>query len=138
MKKILFLLVLVTIAFACNKDDNNSSNGVIVGQWRLSEILVDSGDGSGTFQPVESEKILIFTEESKVISSGTLCYINTVSDVVTESTYSASNKTITSECSGAPTTITYDIVDGELILYYQCTEACQAKYAFVPQEIIID
>lgn len=138
MKKILSLLILATIAFACNKDDNNSSNGAIVGQWRLSQILVDPGDGSGTFQPVDSEKILIFREDSKVISSGTLCYITTESDIVMQSTYSASNKTITSDCSGAPTTITYDIVDGELILYYQCIEACQAKYTFVPQEVIID
>jgi hypothetical protein len=138
MKKILLLLVVVVVTLSCNKDDDSSnSNSLILGQWKLSHVLIDPGDGSGTFEPVESGKTLIFRQDNTVTCNGSLCYITQESDIITESTYSSSNRTITSDCNDAPDTITYDIIDGELILYYQCIEACQAKYTRVPEEVIL-
>lgn len=140
MKKILLLLVVVVVSLSCNKDDDNknsNSNSLILGQWKLSHILVDPGDGSGVFQPVNSSKSIIFRSDGTILCNGTLCYMTVESDIATESTYSTVNKTITSDCADAPDTITYDIIDGELILYYQCIEACQAKYTRVPEEVIL-
>jgi hypothetical protein len=138
MKKILLLVILVAISFSCNKDDNNSNtNSIIVGQWKLSHILSDPGDGTGTFQPVESGKTLIFRPDNIVTCNGSLCYMTVESDIATESTYSISNKTITSDCSDTPDVITYEIIDAELILNYPCDEGCKAKYTRIPEEIIL-
>lgn len=138
MKKILSLVVLIAITFSCNKDDNHSNDSsIIVGEWKLSHVLMDPGDGSGTFQPVESGKILIFRSNNTVLCNGTLCYITHESDIATESTYSSSRRTITSDCSDAPDTITYEIIDAELILNYPCIEGCKAKYTRIPEETIL-
>lgn len=140
MKKFLSLVILVAIAFGCNKDDNNASNNnsIIVGTWKLSQVLMDSGDGSGEFEPVNSNKTLIFNSNNKVFCNGTLCYMTAESDVLTESRFSSANKTITSDCSDVPDNITYEIIDAELILNYSCVEGCKAKYTRVPEEIILN
>jgi hypothetical protein len=136
MKKILLLVTIGIVSMSCSNNDNNKANELL-GQWQLSEVLSDPGDGSGTFQPVESEKILLFNNDNKVYCNGTLCYITAESDVVTISNYNSQSKTITSECTDTPNTVSYEIVNGELILNYQCIEGCKAKYRKLPEETIL-
>lgn len=130
MKKILLLAVAVLFAVSCESDDNNnSSNNTVSGYWVLAEILIDPGDGSGTFQPVQSTKTLFFnTEDSTITANGSLCSIIADYGITSEGTYSETNKTISVDCGDDFTTLNYEIINGELILYYPCIEACQAKY----------
>jgi hypothetical protein len=48
MRKILMILCFVGIFISCNKHDDEKIPEIL-GKWRLSEILVDPGDGSGNF-----------------------------------------------------------------------------------------
>lgn len=68
-------------------------------------MLVDPGDGSGTFQSVSSNKNLVFdnNNNNNVTSNGLICYVSIVSNTGTIGTYSEVNSTINSaDCPNSP------------------------------------
>lgn len=128
MKKIALLaLVIVTLA-ACKKNDPNS----IIGTWKLIEENFDPGDGSGTFQPVDSDKTLTFKKNGTVTSNSNLCSISSADPIDTEATYNEEERKIeVADCFGGSIdgfTFFYEIIDGELIVSYPCFEGCQQKF----------
>lgn len=137
MKKILLLVTGLVLVIACNNDDDNQTvvDGTILGEWALMEVLADPGDGSGTFQPVQSNKTLTFNSNGEVTSNGNICTINDETTVATNGTYSEDNHTITGNCSFAAYPITYEIdADDNLILNHPCIEACGEKYVRIIQD----
>ena len=123
IRTLLFFSILL-IFTACNKDENE-----IVGTWELVEIYMDPGDGSGTFEPVESDKIIKFKNNGTVMSNGSLCVPSTESNSPMEGTYNDTDKTIDSDdCTDQPIAIRYEITNGYLIISYPCFESCQAKF----------
>lgn len=61
MKKTV-LLVLVVGLLTCDATDplDNYHITKLEGMWQLTAVLADPGDGSGTYQPVSSQKTLTF------------------------------------------------------------------------------
>ncbi len=134
MKKPLLLLILLTIISACNNDDDtiqtevsNNSNP-IVGQWKLTEQLLDPGDGSGTFMAVTSNKTIAFYMDGSVISNGNLCTPSTNTIIGTVGTFNE-NQFITSSACATSLGIEYELLtDTSLLITYPCIETCQEKY----------
>lgn len=114
-----------TLLLSCNSEDDNQP----LSKWHLIEQLADPGDGSGTFQPVNSEKTISFFEDGSISSNGQLCTMSTESNVSSSGTYSESELAITPDnCGVAPFIIYYEMDGPNLILSYPCIEPCKEKY----------
>jgi len=94
----------------------------------MIEVLVDPGDGSGTFQPVSSNKVLQFFSDNTITSNGSLCFPSTDTDVAMTGTYSLLDSSISSPDCNLPITTPFEIQGSHLIVSYICFEACKAKF----------
>lgn len=129
MKKIFCILLAVGILYSCNKDDESNSNTELIGNWKLIEVLADPGDGSGTFDSVESDKIITFENDGTITSNGNLCDISISSDHQTSGTYSSTEMSFnSSDCVNPDYEFTFVQNGNTLIINYPCIEPCQAKY----------
>ena len=127
--KIFRLLVFFSILNACTINDNTNDNGNLIGQWKLIEVLLDPGDGSGTFTEVESNKIISFSEDGIISSNGSLCDTSINTNNPTIGTYSAENSTFNSnDCIDPNYNYSFEQVGPIIIINYPCIEPCQAKY----------
>jgi len=128
MEKTFIILFLAGILFSCSKDREREAGFDLIGKWKLTEMLLDPGDGSGTFYPVSSDKIIEFHVDGTVTSNGSICNISTESGNPSEATYSLTDSTIhSSDCPIFPNVIRFTKKGCVLILKYPCDEPCQAK-----------
>jgi hypothetical protein len=128
--KILALAVIILTVISCSKNDDDTLNSLLKGTWKLTEVLADPGDGSGTFNSVNSNKILIFSNGGNLSSNGVICDMSIETNVNSTGTYSEVNSTINStNCPNS--TIKYELNGNTLILIYPCFEPCKAKYTRV-------
>ena len=129
MKKSIVLLFLVEILFSCSniEEETSVTPPLLVGTWKLKEILFDPGDGSGTFQSVNSNKTLIFDTTGNVTSNGLICDMSIGTSANSIGTYSEANSTINStNCTNL--TLNYELNADTLIIIYPYIEPCKAKY----------
>jgi hypothetical protein len=128
MKKSIYLLILLGILFSCNKNDNETTtNSALVGSWKLTAILADPGNGNGIFNPVISNKTIVFDNNGNLSSNGTICDMSTDSNTSSTGNYIEANTSIiSSSCQNL--TIKYELSGNTLILNYPCIEPCKAKY----------
>ena len=72
MKKIIFYLFSILLVVSCKNDDDNvqfqPSYTNPVSHWQLIEIYADPGDGSGDFNPVDSNKTITFYSDNFISS----------------------------------------------------------------------
>jgi hypothetical protein len=126
MKKIIFTLITVGILFSCNNDDDSNSNAELIGNWRLIEVLADPGDGSGTFQPVESDKVMEFTGDGIVITNISLCEPYS-EEIISSGTYN--DDTIITNCQNPNiATISFELENRYLILNFISNEGYSQKF----------
>lgn len=133
MKNISFILiaVLVSIFVGCNQTEENINP---TSEWLLVAQLMDPGDGSGTFQPVTSDKTVSFFEDGTITSeNGSICIGELWSGGTSSSgTYSESTMIIdVTNCTGGHAPLSYEMNGGFLILNYACIEPCREKYELV-------
>lgn len=121
---LLILSILLVSNFSSCKKDKNTT---IVNKWKLIEQYSDPGDGSGDFNPVESNKTIEFLDNGTVVSNGSLCIMSYDVDGQTTATYNDST-IITNNCDYENFTIYYQLKDNNLILWYPCIEGCAQKY----------
>jgi Lipocalin-like domain len=127
MKNSILLLILLNLLISCNKNDQELAPASLIGTWKLTEMLQDPGDGSGTFQPVNSNKKIVFVISNQVTSNGVICDMSINSDTFSTGSYSEATKTINPyDCQNL--TINYEVDASSLILSYRCIEGCRAKY----------
>lgn len=133
MKKVLAVFCTMILLFSCSSDDKDIPLDLI-GTWKLQEINNDPGDGSGTFQKVESNKTLIFKKNLEITSNSSLSE-NTIDS--NSSSHGVYRITKNSEASGIVTPsknehlsveIHFEIKNSTLYVYYPCIEDCAAKY----------
>lgn len=127
MKKLIIPFIIILAIFSCKKEDGNKNDKSLIGTFKLTEILADPGDGSGTFQPVNSNKTITFHENGTVNSNGELCDMSIDSNTPSSGTYTLTDSTITaSNCSSFDLKFSFN--GYELIINYPCIEPCRAKY----------
>ena len=129
LKTILNLSLAILVLASCDKAACSSSNG-IVGEWELIEELMDPGDGSGTFQPVTSDKEIKFCDDGTFESNGDMCFMGNQANSTQEGTYDTATSTFSpNNCmTMAPMSYSYSVSGNTLILSYPCIEGCQQKY----------
>lgn len=123
--KIFTILILTLTLISCHKDDDDATT-TLVGSWKLKEVLADPGDGSGTFNSVNSNKILTFDTNGNVTSNGSICDFSIESNASSTGTYSEINATIIP--ANCQRIINYELNGNALVLTYLCIEGCQQKY----------
>lgn len=130
MKKLSIFLIIIGFFTSCsNDDDNKSETTELIGKWKLIEQLVDPGDGSGTFQRIDSQKTLEFKANGTILSeNGSLC--NPYSEEqITSGNYSLSESRITTNCQDPNIAyIGFEIIDGFLILNFTSNEGFSQKF----------
>lgn len=139
MKNLKILAVLFLIIFTACSDDTTheqlpEENAAVLGSWKLIEQLADPGDGSGTFQPITSDKVLVFNANGVVESkNGSLCA--PYSDEMRDSgTFSSTDSLIYTMCSNPNIAqISFKIEGGILRLDYASNEGFSQKYSLVKQ-----
>ena len=132
MKTQFKILLIITLFFFISCDNDENSNPELVSSWKLIENLADPGGGSGTFQTVESEKVINFYNDGTVSSNGSLCDMSINSDNSTSGTYSSSELTFSSsDCTNTELEYSYEINGSFLIVDYPCFEPCRSKYSLI-------
>ena len=126
------IFLLITI-FGINLNAcNEAEEPELINEWKLIEQLMDPGDGSGTFQPVISDKTIEFFSDGTVTSNGNLCTMSSASGTGSSGTYDGTEMIITADnCGVAIFEIRYELSGENLILSYPCIEACREKYEAV-------
>lgn len=127
-------LIFLLFAFTACEDDDAATPTGILGTWELAEQLADPGDGSGTFEVVDSDREITFISDSTYTANGVICEFTTESGTSTPTTgtYSLSSGEMKpGDCRNVPpqaTVLTLEFVGDELILNYPCIEPCRHKY----------
>lgn len=134
------LLTLTLIILSCSSDDRKQKEEInLIGKWKLIEQLADPGDGSGTFQPITSDRTIAFFKDGTVEVNGVLCFMSSevgvketgifmvTSSHEADTTYDG--EIIPNTCSSRSAKVYFDLpVSGNLILWYQCIEGCGQKF----------
>jgi hypothetical protein len=124
------IIALLTTLSSCNKERCGFGDGLI-GKWVLIEELMDPGDGSGTFQPITSDKVVEFKNDGTFDANGDMCGLSNQSDGTNHTgTYDTATETFSpNNCmSMAPMSYQYKLDGNYLILTYPCICGCQQKY----------
>ena len=122
--KSVVLILISAFVSSCNEESTD-----LVSKWRLIEQLADPGDGSGTFQPVTSNKMIEFYDDGTITSNGSICTLSITTDFPSNGTYNSSTMEIELEdCVGGHAPLSYEMLGQHLILNYPCIEACREKY----------
>lgn len=126
--KILIAVFIVAIGSSCNETPEDTSD--VVSSWKLIEQLMDPGDGSGTFQPVVSDKSLTFFADGTFSTeNGSVCVGDWQSNSTSSGTYSESTMIMmVDNCTGGHVPLSYEMDGAFLILNYACIEPCREKY----------
>lgn len=139
MKNLLLKLTIIGILFSCTNDDSNQNviNSQLFGKWKLVETLKDPGDGSGTFESIDSEKTIEFFSNGTFIINGPLCGLSTSVGENTKGNVRHSNNSeryklvANEECEMDNSFVEYIILieDSHLSIHYTaCIEGCAQKY----------
>ncbi len=130
MKKSIPVIFLSVILISCSENDPDLDETSIHGKWLLVEQLADPGDGSGTFQPVDSDNTIEFFADGKFRSNFILCSMGTNSGQSGQGTFSITENLIfPADCPWAEDRgLSFEWEDVTLKIYYPCIEPCAQKF----------
>lgn len=127
MKNTVFFIAFLSLV-GCKKDKCNCSIDSETNTWKLTHVLADPGDGSGTFQPVSSDKTLTFNPNGTVESNGAICDMSAHTDSSTSGTFTSDGLSGQIQCPGQSFTIGFTIEGNILTADYPCFEPCRARF----------
>lgn len=129
MNKI-FLIVILIIVAACSRNSSETTNkraaGSLVGKWRLTETLMDPGDGSGTWQHADPlhPSYLEFKSDSTVVFTPPGTWDSDHYKILDGTSMIFLRDTLQFHYR-------YKLSENNLILNPPCYEACGMKYEAV-------
>ena len=113
------------LSSSCTKE--NISERDLDNKWHLIETLNDPGDGSGTFQRVDSDAIIEFFDDDTVRYSKSFCGEE---NSLKTGRYSSVENEIYPDCD-PNVSFSYKIENNQLIIYYNCIEGCAEKFELI-------
>ncbi len=140
MKKSLILTLFLFFGLSsCNETTEPLDEPAILGTWVLSEILIDPGDGSGTYQPYESNKMIEFLSDGTLRANQNMCYAGNQDEFTNIGHYDLeTSKLYVTNChyqaSEELEVLTFQIKDDHLFITHNCIEPCGEKYDKVVKE----
>ncbi|WP_420460943.1 hypothetical protein [Neolewinella sp.] len=124
------LLLVLPLLAGCDKDEPTPDS--ILGTWKLREVYVDPGDGSGTFQPTDYARTITFFPDSTYTTDQTICNIgNHPADGGGSGVYSPGRQLIFPTTCRINAEYPYDIAGRQLTVTYFCIEGCAERYTKV-------
>lgn len=136
-------LTLTLIAFfalsSCNETTEPLEEIALLGTWKLAELLADPGDGSGTYQPYESDKTIEFLSDGTLRANQNMCFSGNNDEFTNVGTYNLSDSTLhVTNChyqaSEGLVILKFTVEDGKLFVTHNCIEPCGEKYEKVEKE----
>ena len=128
LKNCFILIALLGLLINCT-DDSEGTDPKLEGRWQLKAVLMDPGDGSGTFQPIESDKYIEFLSNGEIRSNSNLCSSGGNIDNPSSGKYVLPDSVLIIDNCPRPLGPTYFRIESEnLILSYPCIEPCEEKY----------
>ncbi len=123
---VLFYLSLVLL-LSCDTNEITEQEDII-GKWQLIEVYSDPGDGSGEFNPVDSDKTIAFNKNGQFVSNGIMCHMSIEPTETSTGTYSLVKYTLTPDNCEYSVELPYEVIGNELIISHFCIEGCGEKY----------
>lgn len=129
MKNAIIIVGMFFVFSSCSLNKNTS----LIGKWKLTEELIDIGDGKGEFKEVNTQQFIEFMQDGTFSSTVNLCQMPANKDEKGTGTYSVDeNKIIPGNCADDDdSSITFETSGKELILSFFCIEPCKQKYVKV-------
>jgi hypothetical protein len=124
----LLLFILALLALSCTEDDGNLTPTSILGEWQLEAIYNDPGDGSGDFEPIESDMLLELLPNGRYTTSNSVCLRPASGDQADTGSYDETTGIITTDLCDPAFPIRFELVDDKLIISHFCIEACQLRF----------
>lgn len=125
MKNVIIIAAALFMFISCTKKDENA----LIGKWKLTEELIDIGDGKGEFNPSDAQHIIEFFDNGTFSSTATFCPASVGSEKTTGTYSTNGNKLMPDQCKENGRSITFEVSGQELILNLSCVEPCKQKYA---------
>lgn len=72
-RNLLLLLSILILASCQNNDDTTIYISPVIGKWHIIEQYSDPGDGSGSYEPVETDEYIEFFSDGTVKSNRNIC-----------------------------------------------------------------
>jgi hypothetical protein len=131
MKISTILIFSFLVLLSCEDKQIEPTN--FQGNWKLSEVLADPGDGSGTFQPVDNDDTILLFENLTFTTNFNLCSQMSQSQAKSGEYDTTNMVFIVDDCNlsnGSKTKYSFELNDlNQLILYYpMCIEPCASKF----------
>jgi len=122
MKKLLLPLLAILCIFYLSCKKGNDSPGEIYGTWKLTETLMDPGDGSGKYQKAKGKDKYLILEKSGKIEGDVLTEFSTfkILDSVRIELKAKSNNQVL--------TYYYKVSAKSLTLNPPCIEGCGLRF----------
>ena len=125
----LYVLFCVLI-LSCTKEENATPDEAL-STWKLAEVYIDPGDGSGTFVPADYDREISLYRDSIYRASARLCGINNVRGRAIQGNYSPSQNIFFSPECNMQTEYGYTLTDLEMIVFFFCDKGCAERYVRV-------
>jgi hypothetical protein len=128
MKKVLFFILVLFSAVACKKSSTSPPVNIsIIGKWRMTEYLIDIGDGNAKYRPADPSNIIYieFKADGLMIITPNVLFATNHYEITSDSTMELGldpDKHIEH----------YELTPGMLTMYGDCYEACAQR--FVPSD----
>ncbi|PHL00133.1 hypothetical protein CGL56_03565 [Neolewinella marina] len=123
----MFLLLMLS---SCSPQEKVIT-GNLPGTWELVAVYADPGDGSGTYQPVDSDNLLVLRPDGTLSANFNFC----VGDAETSSgTYSLQDSTLRPDCPDLRRLPFVLVGDTLTVTNPACIEGCGERYAKVSDE----
>jgi hypothetical protein len=126
MKKLLLCFFIFTLCTTCTKKKKVS----LVGKWKLTHALVNSGNGKGIFQKATQKKIIEFFDDGTLKTNISYCPMDNDKTIGISGTYDMGYAKLIIPCASIESKINFEVNNSTLIIDYptQCMEPCKEKY----------
>ncbi|MGB3798482.1 MAG: hypothetical protein WA952_01635 [Lewinella sp.] len=134
MRLLILLGGLSLLSYLSCTNPSATASPDLVGTWELRETYADPGDGSGQYQPVSSDKVLVFRPDGTFLSNKNFCVPAIPAEQETAGSYSGTNGTLTPDCEGARP-LPFTLQGETLEISFFCIEGCGERYRKVSESV---